>query len=74
MTDPFVAAHRSLDERLDEAFRRFDGDETTPPDERLRARLDVGLLVWADDEEAPESVRELLAADAEELVRDTPPL
>ena len=71
MTDPFVAAHRSLDERLDEAFRRFEG---APPPDRVKARLDVGLLVWGDDEDAPESVRALLAADAEELVRETPPL
>ena len=81
-TDPqppstFVEAHDALDERLAEAFRRYDqafrSRKLEPTPELVTARMDLSLLLW-QDEEAPEEVRDQLAADAKDLLRDTPPL
>ena len=76
-SNTFIDGHDELDERLAEAFRRYDeafrGRKTVPPAELVTARMDLSLLLWQDDE-APQEVREQLAADAKDLLRDTPPL
>jgi hypothetical protein len=73
--DVAVPAQATGDERLAEAFRRYDvafhGHASA--DELLKARLDLELLLW-EDGEAPPPVLDQLAADAQRLVRDTPPL
>jgi hypothetical protein len=73
--DVFVDVHASMDDRLAEAFRRYDaafhGAEGTP--ELVKARMDLSLLLWGD-EDAPEQVREQLAYDGQQLLRETPPL
>ncbi|MCW2501236.1 MAG: hypothetical protein JWN87_2912 [Frankiales bacterium] len=73
--DAFVAEHASLDERLTEAFRRYDAafHGVTPSGELVRARMDLSLLLWGD-EDAPEPVQEQLAHDGLRLLRETPPL
>lgn len=71
----FVAEHQSMDDRLEAAFRRYDAafhaERTTP--ELLRARMDLSLLLWGD-EDAPPEVQQQLASDGQQLLRETPPL
>jgi hypothetical protein len=71
--DPFVEHHRTLDERLDEAFRRYDVAFHDHTDELVEARMNLSLLLWEDDD-PPEEVTRQLRLDAEQLLRETPPL
>jgi len=74
------ASHVPADpqERLEAAFHRYDeafhARRSTPPVELAAARMDLSLLLLAEDGDAPTEVREQLAADGEELLKDTPPL
>lgn len=69
----FVEHNRSLDERLDEAFRRYDVAFHEHTEELIEARMNLSLLLWEDDE-PPEEVTRQLKLDAEKLLRETPPL
>jgi hypothetical protein len=73
--DGFVGAHASLDDRLAAAFRRYDAafHGTPTAEELVKARLDLSLLLWEDDD-APPPVLDQLAADGQRLLRETPPL
>ena len=71
--DPFVAHNRSLDERLDEAFRRYDVAFHDHSDQLVEARMNLSLLLW-EDEEPPDEVTLQLRLDGEQLLRETPPL
>jgi hypothetical protein len=70
-------SHEELDERLAEAFRRYDeafrSRRAAPQANLVAARMDLSLLLW-DGEDAPPQVQEQLAADGQDLMRDTPPL
>jgi len=68
-----VEHNRSLDDRLDEAFRRYDVAFHEHNDELIQARMNLSLLLW-DDDEPPEEVTRQLKLDAEKLLRETPPL
>ncbi len=64
-----------MDKRLAAVFRRYDAAYRT---ERasgalLKARMDLALLLW-DGEDPPLPVRDQLASDGVDLLRDTPPL
>lgn len=72
--DGFVEHHLSLDERLDEAFRRYDVAFHDRSDRLVEARMNLSLLLWSDDEEPPQEVRQQLHLDGEVLLRETPPL
>ncbi len=72
--EPFVEVHRSLDDRLAEAFRRYERafqDHTT---DLSVARLDLTLLLWESTEQAPDAVRAQAELDAQAIFRETPPL
>lgn len=71
--DAFVAHNRSLDDRLDEAFRRYDVAFHDHSDQLVEARMNLSLLLWEDDD-PPDEVSMQLRLDAELLLRDTPPL
>ena len=71
--DPFVEHHRSLDERLDEAFRQYDVAFHDHSDKLVEARLNLALLLWTD-EEPPDEVTLQLKLDGEALLRQTPAL
>lgn len=65
--------HRTLDDRLDEAFRRYDVAFHDHSEELVEARMNLSLLLWDDDDPPPEVTRQL-RLDAEQLLRETPPL
>ncbi len=69
----FVDHHLTLDERLDEAFRRYDVAFHDHSDRLVEARMNLSLLLW-EDEEPPVEVTRQLALDGEALLRETPPL
>jgi hypothetical protein len=69
----FVDDNRSLDERLDEAFRRYDIAFHDHSDQLVEARMNLSLLLWTDDE-PPEEVTLQLKLDGEVLLRETPAL
>lgn len=73
----FVAGNAELDLRLEQAFVRYDeafhSRRRAPHATLVAARMDLSLLLW-QDEDAPAQVREQLAVDGDELLRDTPPL
>jgi hypothetical protein len=71
--DGFVERHRSMDERLDEAFRRYDVAFHDHSDKLVEARMNLALLLW-EDEDPPQEVSLQLHVDAEALLRETPPL
>ena len=71
--DGFVEHHLSLDERLDEAFRRYDVAFQDHSDALVEARMNLSLLLW-EDEDPPDEVCRQLKYDAEVLLRETPPL
>jgi len=71
--DTFVEHHLSLDERLDEAFRRYDVAFHDRSDHLVEARMNLALLLWTD-EDPPQEVRQQLHLDGEVLLRETPPL
>ena len=71
--DRFLEQQRSLDQRLDEAFRRYDVAFHQHTEELVQARMNLSLLLW-DDDEPPEEVTRQLRLDAEKLLRETPPL
>ncbi len=71
--DPFVDHNRSLDERLDEAFQRYDVAFHDHSDKLVEARMNLALLLWSD-EDPPKEVSAQLQYDAEVLLRETPPL
>jgi hypothetical protein len=71
--DDFVDHHLTLDERLDEAFRRYDVAFHDHSDKLVEARMNLALLLWTD-EDPPAEVRTQIAYDAEVLLRETPPL
>lgn len=71
--DPFVDHNRSLDERLDEAFRRYDVAFHDHSDKLVEARMNLSLLLWSD-EDPPQEVTQQLQVDAEVLLRETPAL
>jgi hypothetical protein len=71
--DPFVEENRSLDERLDEAFRRYDVAFHDHSDKLVEARMNLSLLLWTD-EDPPSEVSQQLQYDAEVLLRETPAL
>ena len=73
VVDGFVEQHRTLDERLDEAFRRYDQAFRERDDKLVEARMNLSLLLWEGDD-PPEAVTRQLRVDAEQLLRDTPPL
>ncbi|MCU1593468.1 MAG: hypothetical protein JWO12_860 [Frankiales bacterium] len=73
--DDFVARHRSMDERLEEAFARYEAAcLDLQPTALFRARLDLALLLWTGEELPPMAVRTQLVLDTEQLVEETPPL
>ena len=72
--DTFVEHNLSLDERLDEAFRRYDVAFHDRSDHLVEARMNLALLLWSEDEEPPQEVRQQLHLDGEVLLRETPPL
>ncbi|MFN2536785.1 MAG: hypothetical protein ABR549_01355 [Mycobacteriales bacterium] len=71
--EPFVEEHLSLDERLNEAFRRYDVAFNDHSDKLVEARLNLALLLWSDDD-PPAEVTKQLEHDGEVLLRETPPL
>lgn len=71
--DAFVDENRSLDERLDEAFRRYDVAFHDHSDKLVEARMNLSLLLWSD-EDPPTEVSQQLQFDAEVLLRETPAL
>jgi hypothetical protein len=71
--DPFVENQLSLDERLDEAFRRYDVAFHDHSDKLVEARMNLALLLW-NDEDPPQEVSQQLHLDGEVLPRETPPL
>ena len=71
--DEFVEHHLSLDERLDEAFRRYDVAFHDHSDKLVEARMNLALLLWTDDE-PPNEVTQQLRLDGEVLLRETPAL
>jgi hypothetical protein len=72
--EDFVDHHLSMDERLEEAFRRYDAAFNGHREAQLlQARIDLSLILWADDE-PPSEVTTQVALDGEKLLRDTPPL
>lgn len=77
-SNTFIDGHDELDDRLTEAFARYDeafqSRLRAPQSQLVQARMDLSLLLWQDDETAPAPVQEQLAADGDALLRDTPPL
>ena len=71
--DAFVDHHVSLDERLDEAFRRYDVAFHDHSDKLVEARMNLSLLLWTD-EDPPKEVSQQLHLDGEALLRETPAL
>ena len=71
--DSFVDDNRSLDDRLDEAFRRYDVAFHDHSDKLVEARMNLSLLLWSD-EDPPQEVTQQLQFDAEVLLRETPAL
>ena len=71
--DNFVDENLSLDERLDEAFRRYDVAFHDHSDKLVEARMNLSLLLWTD-EDPPTEVSQQLQFDAEVLLRETPAL
>ena len=71
--DDFVEHHLSLDERLDEAFRRYDVAFHDHSDKLVEARMNLALLLWTD-EDPPTEVTQQLRLDGEVLLRETPAL
>ena len=71
---PDLEVHRSVDSRLDEAFRRYDIAFRDHTADLAPSRLDLTLLLWETGEQAPEAVRAQAALDAQSLFRETPPL
>jgi hypothetical protein len=72
--DNFVEEHVSMDDRLEEAFRRYDAAFQGRRAQQLAgARIDLSLILWAD-EDPPQEVTQQMALDGEALLRDTPPL
>jgi hypothetical protein len=71
--DSFVERHLSMDERLDEAFRRYDVAFHDHSDKLVEARMNLALLLW-EDEDPPSEVSTQLHVDGEVLLRETPPL
>jgi hypothetical protein len=65
--------HPTSDERLDEAFRRYDVAFHDHSDKLVEARMNLALLLWTD-EDPPAEVSQQLHYDAEVLLRETPPL
>jgi hypothetical protein len=65
--------HPTSDERLDEAFRRYDVAFHDHSDKLVEARMNLALLLWTDEDPPPE-VSQQLHYDAEVLLRETPPL
>jgi hypothetical protein len=68
-----LAQHPTSDERLDEAFRRYDVAFHDHSDKLVEARMNLALLLWTD-EDPPLEVSQQLHYDAEVLLRETPPL
>jgi hypothetical protein len=68
-----VDHNRTLDERLDEAFKRYDVAFHDHSDKLVEARMNLALLLWSD-EDPPKEVSQQLQYDAEVLLRETPPL
>ena len=72
-SDTFVTHHLSLDERLDEAFKRYDVAFHDHSDALVEARMNLALLLWSD-EDPPVEVSAQLHLDGEVLLRETPAL
>jgi hypothetical protein len=70
--DP-LEQHPTSDERLDEAFRRYDVAFHDHSDKLVEARMNLSLLLW-NDEDPPQEVSQQLHLDGEVLLRETPPL
>ena len=71
--DTFVDQNLTLDDRLDEAFRRYDVAFHDHSDKLVEARMNLSLLLWTDDD-PPDEVSKQLQYDAEVLLRETPAL